>query len=200
MGSRGPQPLPSNVHRLRGNPGHKSAFDLTDSVNPEIEIPNCPAHLLPEARKEWRRITPLLERLRLVSKIDRASLALYCQAWARMVWCEEQLKGAMETAAARRAEFEIRRAEFDARRAAVIERGEEWTGGEWTGGDGFMISTPNGSFTYSPYWVGANKAADQVHKFQALFGMSPSARGRVTPSTNQLPLPGIAPAEGFNAL
>lgn len=181
MGSRGPQSLPSNVHRFRGNPGHKSVADLTDGVNPEIKIPGCPAHLLPEAKKEWRRITPELEQLGLISRIDRASLALYCQAWARMVWCELQLKHAMDQAAT----------------AATAAQGK---GEEWKGGDGFMLPTPNGGFAYSPYWVGANKAADQVHKFQALFGMSPSARGRVTPSTNQLPLPGMAPEGGFNAL
>ena len=56
MGSRGPQPLPSNVHLLRGNPSKKSATDLLDDFNPEVEIPTSPKWLWPEAKKEWRRI------------------------------------------------------------------------------------------------------------------------------------------------
>lgn len=193
MGARGPQPLPSNVHRLRGNPGHKSAFDLNDSVNPAIEIPGCPKHLLPEARKEWKRIAPELEKLGLISKLDRASLAIYCQEYAWLAWHETCLQRDIAQAAAKLAVFE-------SERSAVEARGEAWTRGEWVGGDGYMIPTPNGSLAYNPHWVGRNKASDKVHRYQALFGMSPSARGRVTPSTNQMQLPGFSPAEGFNAL
>jgi phage terminase small subunit len=154
-------------------------------VQPEVEIPGCPKHLMPEARKEWRRITPELEHLGLVSKIDRAALALYCQAWARWVWCEQQLSRAQELAAAKRAEWEAK---------------PENEGKAWAGGDGFMIPTPNGSFTYSPHWVGANKAMEQVDKFLASFGLSPSSRGRVTPSSRTAYLPGMDPKEGFGAL
>ena len=78
MGARGPKPLPSNVHMLRGNPSKKPSHELLDGFQPQVEIPDCPPHLLPEARKEWRRITPELERYGLISKIDRAALALYC--------------------------------------------------------------------------------------------------------------------------
>ena len=52
MGARGPKPLPANVHLLRGNPSKLSNADLVDALQPEVEIPNCPRHLLPEARKE----------------------------------------------------------------------------------------------------------------------------------------------------
>lgn len=197
--------MPANVHRLRGNPGHKSNFDLTDSVNPEIETPGCPKHLLPEARKEWKRIAPELEKLRLISKLDRASLAIYCQEYAWLAWHETCLQRDIAHVASKRAIFEEKRSRFEAECAAAAACGEEWTrgewtGGEWTGGDGYTIPTPNGSLTYNPHWVGRNKAADKVSRYQALFGLSPSARGRVTPSANQLPLPGFAPAEGFNAL
>ena len=92
MGARGPKPLPANVHLLRGNPSKLPLGDLVDALQPEVEIPHCPRHLLPEARKEWKRITPELERYGLISKLDRGALSLYCQAWARWVWAEEQLQ------------------------------------------------------------------------------------------------------------
>lgn len=163
MGTRGPKPLPSNVHRLHNNPSKKPAHLLMDTLQPEIEIPGCPPHLFQEAKKEWKRITPELKRYGLVSKLDRSALALYCQSWALLVYAESQLKRSMKFAEQKRAEVEARSEEY-------------------TGGDGMVIVTTNGNLVYSPYWVMANRAREQVDKFQANFGLSPSARGRVNPS------------------
>ena len=163
MGARGPKPLPANVHVLRGNPSKKSFADLVDDLQPEVEVPGCPPHLLPEARKEWKRIGPELERYGLVSKLDRAALSLYCQAWARWVWAERQLQRAQALAQARMDEAEAR-------------------GETYTGGDGLTVPTPNGHMTYSPHWVVANKAMEQVHKYLASFGLDPASRGRVNTS------------------
>lgn len=93
MGQRGPQPLPANVHRLRGNPSKMTAAELRalDAVQPEVEIPGMPPHLKGEARKEWIRVSVELERLGLVTRIDRAALALYCGAWGRLVQAERKL-------------------------------------------------------------------------------------------------------------
>ena len=163
MGARGPKPLPANVHILRGNPGHKSLADLVDTLQPEIEIPDCPKHLLPEARKEWRRIGPQLERYGLVSKIDRTALALYCQSYARWVWAEAQLQRNAKIA--------------DAKRVADEELGEEWNGG-----DGYSVPTPSGFMIQSVHLTIANKAMEQVNRFLSSFGMDPTSRGRVNPS------------------
>ena len=163
MGARGPKALPTNVHLLRGNPSKKPLGELLDSLQPEVEVPGCPSHLLPEARKEWRRITPELERYGLISKLDRGALALYCQAWARWVWAELQLQRAQALAAEKAA-------------AAAA------AGAEYTGGDGYTVPTPGGHMTYSPHWVIANKAMEQVNRFLAEFGLSPASRNRVNPS------------------
>jgi len=181
MGARGPKPLPANVHMLRGNPSKLAVGQLLDSLQPEIEIPGCPPHLLPEARKEWRRISPELERYGLISKLDRSALALYCQAWARWVWAELQLKRAMALA--------------EEKRAAAEAKGEIYTGG-----DGMTVPTPNGHMTYSPHWVIANKAMEQVNKYLANFGLDPASRGRVNPSNHlQRPLPGMGDDDGDGA-
>ena len=198
MGQRGPKPLPANVHLLRGNPSKKSMADLSGPVQPDVEIPGCPKHLLPEARKEWKRVGPELEKLGLISQLDRAALALYCQAWAWMVWHEQALQRDVRIAGQKQAEHEARESE---RSAAALAAGETYVPTAWTGGDGFMLPTPNGSFTYNPHWVAARKHAAEVDKFLASFGMSPSSRGRVSASSNQMPLPGMEPPKGgFGAL
>jgi P27 family predicted phage terminase small subunit len=44
-----------------------------------------------EARKEWRRMGGELARMGVVTAVDRAALAAYCQAWARWVEAEGQV-------------------------------------------------------------------------------------------------------------
>lgn len=165
MGQRGPKPLPSNVVRLIGNPSKKPTHQLMDSLQPEIEIPGCPAHLLSEAKKEWKRITPELQRYGLISKLDRAALCLYVQCWAELVWAEKMLRRKMNQAAILIAEAEAKGEEYD-------------------GGDGMVEKTTNGNLIYSPYYIIANKARNQVDKFLSSFGMSPSSRGRVNQSNH----------------
>ena len=55
------------------------------------QIPPCPAHVTDEARAEWQRITKLLKSLGRVAKLDRAALAIYCTAWARLVQAEQKV-------------------------------------------------------------------------------------------------------------
>lgn len=197
MGARGPKPLPANVHRLRGNPSKLGAHELGDTVQPDIEIPDCPKHLLPEARRFWRLLTPELEKLGLVARIDQAALALVCQEWAWKDWHERALQREIRLATQRREAFEER----EVKRAAEAEaKGEAYELKPWTGGDGFQVPTPNGNLTYSPHWVARNRHALLLDKFLASFGMSPSSRGRVTPSSRQMEIPGLEPKEGFAAL
>jgi P27 family predicted phage terminase small subunit len=170
MGSRGPQALPNNVHLLRGNPSKKSAAELLDDFNPEVEIPSAPKWIWPEARKEWRRLGAELERYGLISKLDRAALVLYCQAWAKLVWAETMLSRAMATAEEKRLEAEAK-------------------GEVWKGGDGIMVPSPNGALVYSHHWVVQRRAAQEVHWYLQSFGLSPASRGRVKTSDNrQVPL------------
>jgi len=92
MATPGRKNIPSNIHILRGNPSKKPAHELADSVLPAIAIPKCPSHLLPAAKAEWKRITPELESLGLISELDMAALSAYCQSYARWVNAESKLK------------------------------------------------------------------------------------------------------------
>ena len=45
--------------------------------------------LEPEAKKEWRRLSKQLEQLGVLTELDMASFAAYCQAYARYKEAEE---------------------------------------------------------------------------------------------------------------
>jgi len=75
-------------------PGRKPKAALRgtgDGPDPPAALPRCPDHLSHAARKEWRRIARPLHEMGVLSVVDRAALAAYCQAWARWVEAEEQL-------------------------------------------------------------------------------------------------------------
>ena len=81
---RGRKPLPSNVVRLRGNPGKRRLNDA--EPRPAPRVPTCPACLGDVARQEWKRLTRELAGLGLLTGLDRGLLAAYCEAHA--LWVE----------------------------------------------------------------------------------------------------------------
>jgi P27 family predicted phage terminase small subunit len=85
----GPRPKPTLLRRLEGNVGHRP---LRQEPRPRPLTPTCPGWLLPEAKREWRRVIPELEMLGLMTLVDRAPLAAYCQAYARWQRAEEYLQ------------------------------------------------------------------------------------------------------------
>jgi P27 family predicted phage terminase small subunit len=193
----GPKRMPSNITMLRGNPGHRALSDLTDDVRPDTELPGLPAHLLPEARKEWRRIADELLRYGLVSQLDRAALALYVQEWAWWVWHENALQADILEATTQRKAFDL------VERQKVIDataRGEVYAPAKYTGADGFMLPTPNGGTTYNPHWCARNRHAAGLDKFLCSFGLSPASRGRVSPGPVQRDLFAEPSEGGWNSL
>ena len=87
---RGRKPKPTHLKLMQGNPG-KRKLNSTEP-QPLVDIPSCPPHLADEAKVEWGRVCEELHRIGLLTLVDRAALAGYCQAWARWVEAEEQLK------------------------------------------------------------------------------------------------------------
>lgn len=86
----GPRPLPTNLKLLKGNPGKRPPN--VAEPRPDAGLPDLPRHLVGEARKEWKRVTPELIKLGLLSRIDRAALAMYCTEWGRYVNAETQIQ------------------------------------------------------------------------------------------------------------
>jgi P27 family predicted phage terminase small subunit len=87
---RGRRPQPTAIRRANGNLG-KRAFNSAEPQPPE-GLPDCPPHLSEIARDEWERLAETLHRMGVLTTIDRAALAAYCQAYGRWVEAEEQMK------------------------------------------------------------------------------------------------------------
>ena len=77
MAQRGRKPKPTAVKVLEGNPGKRSLN--TGEPKPEKKAPRCPAWLEDEAKKEWKRMAKQLEHLGILTEIDMAAFAGYCQ-------------------------------------------------------------------------------------------------------------------------
>jgi len=71
---------------IEGNRGHRPLN--RNEPKPAPIRPTCPAWLLPEAKREWKRLAPELERLGLLTVLDRGPFACYCQSVAWVRRCE----------------------------------------------------------------------------------------------------------------
>jgi len=89
-GKQGRKPKPTQLKMLRGNPGKRPL--PKGEPQPKAKLPGPPAQLSAEAKREWWRLGKQLATLGLLTNIDRAALALYCQAWARWLEAEKALK------------------------------------------------------------------------------------------------------------
>lgn len=85
----GRPPKPTALKKLQGNPGKRPL----NKAEPKLAaaLPSCPRHLSREARKEWHRVSKELYEAGLLTMVDRAALAGYCQAWGRWVNAERDL-------------------------------------------------------------------------------------------------------------
>lgn len=179
MGLRGPKPTPNVVKLFNGNPG-KRALNLSDGVNPPIEIPSPPKWLSAHALKEWRRIGGELAQLGLIAQIDKASLATYCQTWGDL--CELELA------------FAAQKKHVNAQNA----------GSEVGLMAAYFTKTPTGFLRESAVHKKIVEMRSELDRYVRNFGLNPAARARVTASNNQqVELPGFedanVPPTGFAA-
>jgi P27 family predicted phage terminase small subunit len=86
----GPPRKPTAWRRMEGNRG-KKAWNHAEPVPPE-GVPDCPEHLSEEARAEWHRLVETLVSMGVITIVDRAVLAAYCQAYGRWVEAEQKLQ------------------------------------------------------------------------------------------------------------
>lgn len=87
MAGRGRPPKPTAIKELEGNPGKRPLNK--NEPKPEKKAPKRPSWLLPDAKKEWRRLSGELEAMGLLTQVDMAAFAGYCQAYARWKEAEE---------------------------------------------------------------------------------------------------------------
>ena len=72
--------------------GRKPTIKLNaDEPQEAGKVPTCPRHLDKEGRREWRRVARRMRETGTIEERDRALLAVYCQAWSRMIHAEGEL-------------------------------------------------------------------------------------------------------------
>ncbi|MBK5292166.1 MAG: phage terminase small subunit P27 family [Acidobacteriia bacterium] len=89
MGLRGPAPKPTGHRILEGNLGKRPLKDR--EPRPRQIAPKCPKHLDAEARREWRRMVPILIRMRLLTEANQYLLANLCQSFSTLAKAQQKL-------------------------------------------------------------------------------------------------------------
>ena len=89
MGYRGPIPKPTVVEIAEGCPGKRPVN--RDEPQPRPVAPKCPDYLDDAARKEWRRLVPVLKRMRVLTEADGIALGNLCQTYSTLIQAQEKL-------------------------------------------------------------------------------------------------------------
>ena len=87
MAQRGRKPKPTALKELEGNPGKRQLN--SNEPKPKAKAPSCPKWLDDDAKKEWRRLSKQMEQMGILTEIDMAAFAGYCQAYSRWKAAEE---------------------------------------------------------------------------------------------------------------
>lgn len=88
--ARGRKPLPPHLKIVKG-----TARKRGNSLPPlPPSRPEPPGFLCDCAKAEWARVAPQLYALRLLSEVDVAVLAAYCQSWATFKAASEAIEAA----------------------------------------------------------------------------------------------------------
>ena len=87
MATRGRKPKPTAIKVLEGNPGKRKLNQ--NEPQPMKKAPACPKWLEAEAKKEWKRLAKKMEQMGVLTEVDMAVFAGYCQAYARWQEAEE---------------------------------------------------------------------------------------------------------------
>ena len=85
----GRKPKPTALKKLEGNPG-KRKLNAKEPM-PGKGMPDCPKWLLPEAKEEWKRLCQKLSEMGVLTEIDLAAFAAYCQSFARWKQAQEHI-------------------------------------------------------------------------------------------------------------
>lgn len=93
MAPRGRKPKPSHLKILDGNTGRRPKKSQEDrSPRPRPTAPEPPKALSAEARAEWGRVVPELDRIGMLTVVDRAALVVYCETWSTYVRAQADVK------------------------------------------------------------------------------------------------------------
>ena len=79
---QGRKPKPTHLKVIQGNPG-KRPLNKKEPMPITDELPSAPEFICAEAKTEWKRVAGILHAIGMLTTLDRAALAVYCQAVGR---------------------------------------------------------------------------------------------------------------------
>jgi P27 family predicted phage terminase small subunit len=88
----GPPPKPTALKILEGNPGRRP-LNMREP-KPARKAPPMPPWLNDVAKKQWRKMVPILLRMGVLTEADGASLACWCSAYSILMDAHEKLRTA----------------------------------------------------------------------------------------------------------
>ena len=80
---------PTHLKLLEGNPGKRRLNER--EPKPEPLLPDPPDFLSADAKAEWARVSVELFHCGILTGLDRAPLAAYCQAYGRWMQAERAI-------------------------------------------------------------------------------------------------------------
>jgi P27 family predicted phage terminase small subunit len=75
---------------LEGNPGKRPLNPL--EPQPLLRWPKCPDYLDEAAKKEWKRLVPILEAMRVLTETDGIALGNLCMQYALLQEAQTKLR------------------------------------------------------------------------------------------------------------
>lgn len=96
---RATKATPTKLKVLAGNPGKRPLNDR--EPQPSGKIGACPDWFPADAKLEWNRVVPELDRVGVLTSVDAATVEAHCLAYAEVIGAArrgEPLKAAMLTA------------------------------------------------------------------------------------------------------
>ena len=79
MPVRGQKPKPTALKIIQGNPGKKPLNK--NEPKPSPRAPECPSWLTPYAKEEWYAVADELEKLGLLTRVDKSTMTGYAVAF-----------------------------------------------------------------------------------------------------------------------
>lgn len=94
---RGRKRKPTEIKKAEGNPG-KRPLNESEPKPPNPTSLDPPDWLNEIAKREWWALAPELERMGLLTLVDRAAMAMYCHHYSIVQMCRAQMGEGMTVA------------------------------------------------------------------------------------------------------
>ncbi len=90
MAKPGPPKTPTNILAIRGS---TLVSSRKDEPRPTGKAPTCPERLSSKAKVQWKYLSPALEELSLLTKLDRGAFMRYCTMLALNLEAADKIYG-----------------------------------------------------------------------------------------------------------